>query len=99
MSTPNNPKKDGLGDFLGMKTMLTGTLIRWFYFVGQVLIVLGFISMLRSQGFLPALIVAVFLGVIWRIFCEFFVVIFAIHERLVEIAKALTKAETPTNIE
>jgi hypothetical protein len=76
-------------EFFSMRTLLTGKLIRTTYTVGQVLIVLGILQWLRMgfASFLIGVTLGVFASIVWRVACEFVVVVFSIHDELVGLRK------------
>lgn len=84
-----------LSDLFDFEKFVAPSLIKFVYWIGLVLIGLSVIGTLFSGGspigFVGRLIMAVIGGVagvlIWRVVCEVWIVMFAINDRLGEIAE------------
>lgn len=88
-----------LSNLLSFDKMISEQIIKLVYYVGLLLIALGFIASLIGAfqagfvGFLPALLMAIIgaaLSVLlWRVFCECIIILFRMYARLGDINKTL----------
>jgi hypothetical protein len=88
---PIKPKFN-FNDFINFRTMVTPSVIKWYYIIGSALIVLVYFIMAVLMMLGGGLMVLVgfaylFLGipislVVFRLVCEFIAVIFSIHKEL-----------------
>lgn len=79
-------------DFFQFKRFITADLLRLLYVVGALFITaIGFILFVSDESSLDipnsfwGLILISVGNLLWRLYCEFMIVIFSIHERLVSI--------------
>ena len=92
-------------DFLNFDTLIAGKAIRLLYWLGIIIIVLfafgsvagsirtmGWNMGLGSLQLAVALVATVFGIILWRLTCEFWLVFFAIDEKLARIEKKLPDA-------
>ena len=89
---------DNISDFFQFKRFITADLLRLTYFLGLLFItVIGLIlltsdkSTLGMPDSLLGVVVILFGNLFWRLYCEFMIVIFSIHERLVSIDRKIKK--------
>jgi hypothetical protein len=75
-------------DFFNFRTMITPILIKWLYGLGTLLItIIGAMLIMQNNYFYWGL-VAIFLGnLVWRLICEYTILMFRIHETLVSIER------------
>lgn len=85
-------------DFLAFKSMVSVGIIKVIFLIGAILIILVGIAVIlgdpldnRILSFLGGLAIIVMGNLLWRVVCEAWIVIFAIHERLAEILEELRK--------
>jgi hypothetical protein len=87
-----------LGDFFGFRALVTPALIKALYAVGAVMVTLGSIPVGMAAassagddgaGFLAGLAYFVIANLVWRVCCELLIIIFSIHDRLVELTDAI----------
>ena len=84
-----------MNDFFSFKTMITTIIIKILYIIGAVIITLASLyGIMQSAGnhygggglmALYALLLLIFGNVFWRMFCEGAIILFSIHENLVQI--------------
>ncbi len=67
--------------FFSFRQMVSTQIIKVVYILGMIVITLsGIIAM--SEGFLIGLLAIVMGNLFWRIFCEFTIIVFSIHDIL-----------------
>lgn len=71
--------------FLKFDKMISATLIKWLFYISLVVVVLGGLFLMFTDSFIFGLL-AIILGVLFvRVYCEVMIVLFKIHESLIEI--------------
>jgi hypothetical protein len=83
-----------MNEFLSFDTMITPLIIKIVFWIGVAGCVIGGIVMMIQGSFLTGLLVLVLGPICVRIYCEILIVIFRIHESLVEIKH--NTAKTPS---
>lgn len=88
-----------LSNLFSFDKMISEQIIKLVYYVGLLLIALGFIASLIGAfqagfvGFLPALLMAIIGAalsiLLWRVFCECIIILFRMYARLGDINKTL----------
>lgn len=78
-----------MGNLLEFKTMITPVIIKFIFFIGLIMLVLGGLIEIGSGSVGRGLGVMLIGPVMLRIYCEILIVIFSIHDRLGEIRDGL----------
>lgn len=82
-------------DFLAFRKMVSTTIIKLIYILGVIgLTISGVVSFFRGfmgfpMGFPIGLGTVVFGNLLWRVFCEIWILLFSIHDTLGRIEKNL----------
>jgi len=87
-----------MGAFFGFRKMVSTSIIKLIYFLGIIgITILGILGMAgvfveneNGAGYvLGGLLIIIFGNLVWRIFCEGWILLFSIHKMLGSIEKAL----------
>ncbi|MCK4808119.1 MAG: DUF4282 domain-containing protein [Candidatus Aenigmarchaeota archaeon] len=80
-----------MNDFLEFKKLITSPLIKILYILNVIIITLSGIGLMFTDEILLGLAVIIFGNLWWRLMCEFVIVIFRIHDTLVDISSSKSK--------
>lgn len=83
---PQLKEENWLGDFLSFKVMITPFYIKTIYLLGAVILILvgiyGMIAVSETIVRLFGLLLCTIGNIIWRVFCEWAIVFFKMHDLL-----------------
>jgi hypothetical protein len=83
----------GLGDFFAFRTMVSHGLLKVVYLLGFLALTLSAVlsGLNGANGYLNGLLILVVGNVLWRVFCEWLILFFSMHERLASIERELRR--------
>ena len=79
----NQPQKGG---FFSFEKMITPSIIKFIFIIGLIIVILfGLMGISSSDSPVFSLLITAFSLIMWRVYCELMIVLFKIHENLVQI--------------
>jgi hypothetical protein len=91
--TPPVPARQGdsapfsVNDFLAFRQLITPTVVTVVWIIGAALITLSALASLAANGLIAAIVIFVVGNFAWRIWMEFVIVLFRIHDTLRSIER------------
>jgi hypothetical protein len=82
----------GIGEFFSFKRMVSFGLIKLLYVLGIIGILVYGINQITENKWLMGISIILLGNLIWRLFCEIWILAFSIHNTLVSIDKGLKKS-------
>lgn len=84
---------NGFNDFVTFRRMVTPIIIQILLWVGWAAIfVFGIVTMVRGGWSIPlGILIWIFAGVMWRVFCEQIILFFRMNESLTDIKNAIER--------
>lgn len=77
-------------DFVAFRKMVTPVVIQVVFWIGVIVAVVGALATMFRGNFLAGLVALILGPLLVRIYCELIIVVFKMHESLVEIQKNTT---------
>ena len=70
--------------------MITPSIIKFIFIIGLIIVILfGLMGISSSDSPVFSLLITAFSLIMWRVYCELMIVLFKIHENLVQIKNQL----------
>ena len=84
-----------MNEYLDFRKMVSKSMVKFIYILGVVVLsISGLVMFFQGVGaFFIGLTLIIFGNLLWRVFCEGWIIIFSIHDILGSIDKSLIKNE------